>query len=68
MQTPLFSSKIFLKMIGRPLSDDMEKHLAENRRRADAFFDEKIKARFVDEAIARGRDEIEKFVSGAYSR
>ena len=39
---------------GRPLSDDVEKHLAENRGRADAFFDEKIKARFVDEAIVRG--------------
>ena len=53
-------------MIGRPPSDDLEKHLAENRGRADAFFDADIKARFVDEAIARGRDEIEKFVRGAY--
>ena len=65
---PVVHEQIFLKMIGRPLPDDVEKHLAENRGRADAFFDEKIKARFVNEAIARGRDEIEKFVSGAYSR
>ena len=65
---PVDLERIFLKMIGRPPSDDLEKHLAENRGRADAFFDESIKARFVDEAIARGRDEIEKFVSGAYSR
>ena len=65
---PVVLEQIFLKMIGRPPSDDMEKHLAENRRRADAFFDENIKACFVDEAIARGRDEIEKFVTGAYSR
>ena len=63
---PVVHEQIFLKMVGRPPSDDMEKHLAENRRRADAFFDADIKARFVDEAIARGRDEIEKFVRGAY--
>ena len=65
---PVVLERIFLKMIGRPPSEDFEKQLAENRGRADAFFDEHIKARFVDEAIARGRDEIEKFVSGAYSR
>ncbi len=65
---PVVLERIFLKMIGRPPSDDLEKRLAENRGRADAFFNENIKARFVDEAIARGRDEIEKFVSGAYSR
>ncbi|MCY3871405.1 MAG: zinc dependent phospholipase C family protein [Gemmatimonadetes bacterium] len=65
---PVVLERIFLKMIGRPPSDDLEKHLAENRGRADAFFDENIKARFVDEAIVRGRDEIEKFVSGVYSR
>ncbi len=65
---PVVLERIFLKMIGRPPSDDFEKRLAENRGRADAFFDEHIKARFVGEAIARGRDEIGKFVSGAYSR
>lgn len=65
---PVVLERIFLKMIGRPPSDDLEKRLAENRGRADAFFDENIKARFVGEAIVRGRDEIEKFVSGAYSR
>ena len=65
---PVVLERIFLKMIGRPPSDDLEKRLAENRGRADAFFDENIKARFVDEAIVRGRDEIGKFVSGAYSR
>ena len=63
---PVVLEHIFLKMIGRPPSDDLEKHLAENRGRANAFFDADIKARFVDEAIARGRDEIEKFVRGAY--
>lgn len=65
---PVVLERIFLKMIGRSPSDDLEKRLAENRGRADAFFDENIKARFVDEAIARGRDEIGKFVSGTYSR
>lgn len=65
---PVVLERIFLKMIGRPPSDDLEKRLAENRGRADAFFNENIKARFVDEAIARGRDEIGKFVSGVYSR
>ncbi len=65
---PVVLERIFLKMIGRPPSDDFEKRLAENRGRADAFFNENIKARFVGEAIVRGRDEIEKFVSGAYSR
>ncbi len=67
-EDPVVHEQILLKMMGRPLSDDVEKHLAENRGRADAFFDENIKARFVDEAIARGRDEIGKFVSGVYSR
>ena len=67
-EDPVVHEQILLKMMGRPLSDDVEKHLAENRGRADAFFDEDIKARFVDEAIARGRDEIGKFVTGAYSR
>lgn len=65
---PVVLERIFLKMIGRPPSDDFEKRLAENRERADAFFNENIKARFVGEAIARGRDEIGKFVTGAYSR
>lgn len=67
-EDPVVHEQILLKMMGRPLIDDVEKRLAENRARADAFFDESIKARFVDEAIARGRDEIEKFVTGAYSR
>jgi len=67
-EDPVVHEQILLKMMGRPLSDDVEKHLAENRGRADAFFDENIKACFVDEAIARGRDEIGKFVSGAYIR
>ncbi len=67
-EAPLVHEQVFLKMTGQTLSDrEVKKRLAENRRRAEAFFDEHIKSRFVDEAIARARDEIEKFVRGIYA-
>ena len=64
---PFVHERVFLKMTGQSMADaDVKKRLAENRARAEAFFDEHIKSRFVDEAIARARDEIEKFVNRAY--
>ena len=64
---PLVHERVFLEMTGQAMPDaDVKKRLAENRARAEAFFDARVKSRFVAEALARAHDEIEKFVTRAY--
>ena len=67
-EDPVAHEQVFLKMVGRNLEGaEVVARLEENRGLAQEFFDASTQEKFVDEAVARGVDEIEKFATGVYA-
>jgi len=64
---PWKHEQVFLEMIGRDVvKSDAHAIFIENRRLAMPFLGEERRANFVADAVKRGVDEIQKFMSGIY--
>lgn len=66
---PWKHEQVFLEMIGREVvKPDAMSIFVENRRLASPYLSEERRANFVADAVNRGFDEIQKFMSGNYAQ
>lgn len=66
---PLSHERVFLDMIGKPLSDgDIQQRLEANRKLAAPFLTADRLQAFVDLAVLRAFDEVRRFVSNQYAQ